>query len=467
MNDNIENKSVVIFDNTETSTFLTKSEVNFLLLPYFRLDKDSDSNHRIEFTEMQQQGDKTVEVFWTVNPHPDFGLPRDFERRLHRAVEHYLSFMPRPISNPVPLPNIRELSRIMGVTCSGRFAEKVRHGFNAMMMTRIMSKRSYYHKSKKAWIEDEFTLYDKIVFKGEMISKNEKADRIYAYFATVYLDNLNAMYVRPIDYEYLKSLTPVSSRLYEILGVKFYGHKNFIQYRYSNLCRLLSVKQQKTLSRARQQFDCKHEELKQSGFISSYTWIPIPWIKNDWYIRFVPGERFFNEIKMAQASKLAEAQQLITPNPAAIAEMDITPSIEEFNPDESIAFSGFNTNEFDDPLWSLFSGIVKKYPEFHLRETDREWFKQRIEGTENWRILNLREEIRNWEDWLETEYRQKNKNKNNKFPQSNFKGSLVNWLSHSLRAVNQWETSNFNASDTKRTGRKGFDLPSDYPIDVM
>ncbi|MEZ4568616.1 MAG: hypothetical protein R2860_17185, partial [Desulfobacterales bacterium] len=228
-----------------------KSEVNFLILPYFSLDKDADVNRRLEFNEIAQRGDEMFEIFWTVIPHSEFGLPRDFERRLQRAIEHSLTCMPRPISNPVPLPGIRELSRLMGVTCNGRFAEKVKNGLTTMMMTAIISKRSYYNKSKKAWLDERFHLYDKIVFKDELLSDGQTAERTYVYFTSGYLDNLNALYVRPMDFEYLKSIRPISSRLYEILGVKFYGHRDFIMYRYSTLCKILPLKRQKTLARAR------------------------------------------------------------------------------------------------------------------------------------------------------------------------------------------------------------------------
>ncbi|MDA8402758.1 MAG: hypothetical protein M0Z56_00965 [Desulfobacteraceae bacterium] len=467
MNDDKKNQVVEVEQNAAVSKYLTKAEVNFLVMPYFSLDKDADSNRRIEFRDMQQRGNETFEIVWTVIPHPDFGLPRDFERRLQRAVEHSLTFIPRPLSNPVPLPCIRELARMMGVNCNGGFAESVKQGLITMMMTGIMSKRSYYNKNKKAWLDEGFHLYDKIIFKGEKISGNEKADRNYAYFTSGYLDNLNAMYVRPIDFEYLKSLRPIASRLYELLGVKFYGHQDFIQYKYSTLCNLLPIRKQKTLSRSRQQLERSHKDLKRTGFIGTYGWIEIQGVKDDWYIHYVPGERFFNEITAAQQASSVGCRSLRIPvmenetgqSPDTVAEI--------YESGEDTRLYGFNSGPEPDALWSLFAEIVRKYPEFDLRDQDRNWLKERVQEDSGFKPVDLMYEIRNWGDWLDIQHRKKTRNEKNKFPRSNFKGSLMNWLQHSLNTFSREKTNGFVSVDQKKPGRKGFDLPSDFRVDVM
>jgi len=66
----------------------------------------------------------------------------------------------------------------------------------------------------------------------------------------------------------------IASRLYEILGVKFYGLRNkrhnFICYRYSKLYQLLPVTPHKYISLAKQQLNSGNNELKDTGFISKY-----------------------------------------------------------------------------------------------------------------------------------------------------------------------------------------------------
>jgi hypothetical protein len=436
----------------------TKAEVNFLVLPYFSLDKDGAPNRSIEFNEIQQRGDETFEIVWNVIPHQKFGMPRDFERRLQRAVEHSISNLPRPISNPVPLPSFRELARIMGVACSGQFVERVKQGLTAMMMTAIMSKRSYYNKRKKAWLEEGFHLYDKIIFKGEELSDDQTADQTYVHFTSGYIDNLNAMYVRPIDFEYLKSLRPIASRLYELLGVKFYGHNEHIQYKYSTLCKLLPVRRQKSMSRSRQQLESAHAKLKNTGFLGSYSWKSIRGVRDDWYIRYEPGKRFFDEIKELKERPSDDI------HPA--------PLVEAITSEQDIAAHRGGFDELDhysnhDPVWSIFASVVKKYREFDFLSEDIEWFHQRVIENSSWNNLNLMEEIKNWGDWLNIEHRKKCGKKENKFPQSNFKGSLMNWLKQSLKAVKVEKNKDLASINQESHGRKGWDLPSDYRIDIM
>jgi hypothetical protein len=251
-----------------------KAEVNLLTLPYFCLDKYANSHRQIEVREIQQRDNEIFEKIWTVRPGQDFRLPSDFERRLQRTVEYSISSLPRPITNPVPLPGFRKLALLMGVACTGKFVKRVKDGFLTMIKTEIRSRRSYYNKLTTSWIDNDFSLYKKIVFKGEKLPDGKKADRNYAYLSSEYLSNLNSMYVRPIDFEYLKSLKPIASRLYELLGVKFYGHNDFIQYKYSTLCSLLPISRQKTLSRARQQLEAAHQELNGPDLSNTLSGLP-------------------------------------------------------------------------------------------------------------------------------------------------------------------------------------------------
>jgi len=161
-------------------------------------------------------------------------------------------------------------------------------------------------------------LYDRIVLKGESLSDGEIANTNYVHLGSWYLSNINARYVKPIDYDYYKSLQrPIASRLYEILSVKFYGLMEsggkFIRYRYSTLCDLLPVKRQKYFSRAKQIMDPSHKKLEKTGFLSGYAWDDIADEKRDWYIYYFPGERAKDEIKRFKELEKQKPQKLAPP----------------------------------------------------------------------------------------------------------------------------------------------------------
>jgi hypothetical protein len=77
------------------------------------------------------------------------------------------------------------------------------------------------------------------------------ADSLYLELNAPFLSSLASFYVKPIDFEYYESLgNPVTQRLYELLGVKFYGLQDspYVKLAYTKLCRLLPLSPQRLTS---------------------------------------------------------------------------------------------------------------------------------------------------------------------------------------------------------------------------
>jgi hypothetical protein len=131
------------------------------------------------------------------------------------------------IKNPIPLGSLYNICKKMNIEkYGGKEYKKIKEAFTRIKTTSIESKGTFYSKDKKQWIEDIFSLYDRVVFKGKKISDNEISDNNYLFLGIWYLQNLNSFYIKPIDYNYLQSLkNKIASRFYEILGVKFYLQK--------------------------------------------------------------------------------------------------------------------------------------------------------------------------------------------------------------------------------------------------
>lgn len=139
--------------------------------------------------------------------------------------------------------------------------KKIKEAFKRIKTTSIEPKGTFYSKDNNQWVEDIFSLYDRVIFKGEKI-----ADGNYLFLGSWYLQNLNSFYIKPIDYNYLQSLkSKIASRLYEILRVKFYGlrskRENFFCYKYSKLCQLLPITPHEYISLAKQQVGSGNHEL--------------------------------------------------------------------------------------------------------------------------------------------------------------------------------------------------------------
>ncbi|GAI77341.1 unnamed protein product, partial [marine sediment metagenome] len=143
-------------------------------------------------------------------------------------------------------------------------------------------------------------------------------DNNYLFLGSWYLQNLNSRHTKPIDYTYWRSLkSKIASRLYEILGVKFYGIRNkkedHIRYKYSTLCQLLPVTPYRYFSDAKWQLNFAHDELKDSGFIVEYEWSENG--KKDWLIYYWPGERAKEEIRKAKMRIISFQTEEYLPGP--------------------------------------------------------------------------------------------------------------------------------------------------------
>jgi len=287
---------------------IINSEVNLLVFPFFALDKKGQKKRtKVEYRDIVKRGDEKVEILWQVTSNSEYGYPGIFDRKVYKVIEYIITGSLRrngKIENPVSLGSLYNLCKRMDIKRFGGVQyKKIKEALERIGATRIKSKGTFYSKKRKEWIEDAFGLYDRVIFKGKTLPNGKIADTNYLFLGSWYLQNLNSFYIKPIDYNYFKNLkSEIASRLYEILGVKFYGLRNkrqgFICYRYSKLCQLLPVVPQKYISDAKRQLDPAHKELRNTEFLSKYNWEEN--LGKDWLVYYWPGERVKKEKKRAK-----------------------------------------------------------------------------------------------------------------------------------------------------------------------
>jgi len=206
----------------------------------------------------------------------------------------------------------------MGITDAGDNYQRIKKALERIRMTGIKSEGAFYHKGKKEWTSKVFGLYDSIIFRGEKLEDGSIAEKNLLYLGNIYLQNLNSFNIKPIDYTYWRSLeSKIASRLYEILGIKFYGIRNkkegFIRYKYSTLCQLLPVTPHEYISSAKRQLNPGNNELRDTGFISKYEWSENG--NEDWLIYYWPGERAKEEMKRAKIKNIDDRTEEYLPGP--------------------------------------------------------------------------------------------------------------------------------------------------------
>jgi len=287
-----------------------RCEVNGLVYPFFFLTKGSKADS-IETRTKRRVGEETIEAVWRVTPHPACGRPGPLAHRVHRAVEQLVTERGLPIENPIEF-SIHNLCRRMGMKAGGTEYRKVREALIAIRGTQVESKGMFYAKNLARYVDQVFSLYERIIFTGERLHDGSLAEKNLLYLGSWYLASLNARYVKPLDYHYYLGLrTPIARRLYELLGVKFYRVAEraypLIRYRYSTLCRLLPVMRHGYHSRMRQQLGPAHEELLRSGFLAEARNAPVPY-RSDWYIYYRAGHKALAEIDTVNRAKKRRAR---------------------------------------------------------------------------------------------------------------------------------------------------------------
>jgi hypothetical protein len=279
--------------------------VNFLRYPFFALTtKDLQKVEKIEYTEERSENGEKQRVFWRVSKNIVHGFPGPFDKRVRRAIEEILDNHSRPIPQLVRIGSTYSLCKLTGFTPSGKIKQMVKRALQRIAATTIDQDNAFYDKTRKIWLprtEGTFHLFD-VFFKGQILPNGESADAIYLLLSPLYVRSLNAFYVKPLDYAYLRSLkTPLTQRLYEVYGLRFRGLRDssYARYDYEELCQTLPITPQKRFDNAKKILEPHHRKLKATGFLTKYEWrgrqSQYPWEILCW-----PGPKAKEELKRAR-----------------------------------------------------------------------------------------------------------------------------------------------------------------------
>ena len=303
-----EDLSLIIETTEETKDLvplgIVKTEANFATLPFFALSRQ-DASRRIEaeYRTMVERDGQRLEVLWQVTANAKYGYPRPFDRKVHKAIEHIITEGGFPVTNPVSFSIYRILQLLKLAEKGGKNYRKVRESLERVVTTTVKSEGTFFDKSKKQYITDVFHLYDRVIFRGRQLPNGETAESNYLFLSSWYLSSLNAYYIRPLDFVYLRSLrSDIASRLYELLGLKFYGvfqhNRRYWRVEYRELCDLLPITTQRYYSDAQRYLGPAHEELEKTGFLEKVEWAKES--TGTWHIKYYPGKRAREEVARTQ-----------------------------------------------------------------------------------------------------------------------------------------------------------------------
>lgn len=290
-----------------TSIRRLRAEANLVRFPFFDLSRESHRAKRdvLEVRETKRGDDGLrIETVWTVERSVKSVFPGELARRLHReVVERTISELPRPVKNPICLGSFRDICAKLHIKIGGTAAKRIQSAFLSIVSATIHSKSTFFLKASKRYLQESFHLYEGVAFAGKPLPDGRTADAVYVTLAAWYIDNINANYVAPLDFEYLRKLRgSVASRMYELLHhwffVAFRTTHAVVERRYSTICAYFPLARQDTLWKAKKQLRDAHKQHHGNGYLDCLPeWRAIQGTKDDWTIIYTPGQKARDEYR--------------------------------------------------------------------------------------------------------------------------------------------------------------------------
>ena len=198
-----------------TPLSVLRTETVLSRFPIHNLGKHGRVN--IHIVQTNAQGE--VDLRWAVSYNDLYGPPGPLAYKLDTiVVNQILDTLPRPLPRVIKIGSQRQTCRLLDLEVSGRQQAYVKSAFHQNASAYIVAKLRYKGRDGTARrLEAGFTRYS-VIFTGELLPDGTTADAIYLVLSDPYHDILNHAPVRPLDYAYLKALTPTAQRFYEILN---------------------------------------------------------------------------------------------------------------------------------------------------------------------------------------------------------------------------------------------------------
>ncbi len=188
--------------------------------PVHRISKRG--NIQIEISERGDAGELVTK--WEVSHNTKYGQPGALAYKVDTLiVNRRIDETPRPVPEILKLGSLKEIGDELGLADSGKNRSDIRRALHQNAGAYITARRTYKGADgveRTAEISD--TRYG-IVFTGEKFPDGSRADAVYLILHRGYREIINTAPIRPLDYDYLRDLSPGAQRFYELISYQIYA----------------------------------------------------------------------------------------------------------------------------------------------------------------------------------------------------------------------------------------------------
>lgn len=284
-------------------------------LPMHTLSTQGQMQVRLE--KRDESGD--ISLLWEVSPSREFGEPRQLAYRLDTLlINKRLDEAGTPTPKIIRLGSLRSICRELGLTESGHNFDDIRQALSQNAGAAIKTKLHYRDREgKQRKLEAVFTRYS-AVFTGDSLPDGSEADGVFIVMNDIYQGFLNHVPRRPLDFTYLRQLTPSACRFYEIVSFRIFSALKHgwprVSLVYSEYCEATGQRRLPTGTEVSKQMYKLHKPHLDNGYLIKVEFEKIVGIDGqpDWHIWYAPGPRAkdeyvkFNSRREAGGEKSAE-----------------------------------------------------------------------------------------------------------------------------------------------------------------
>lgn len=245
---------------------------------------------------------------WEVSYNSKYGQPGPLAYKVDTLViNRSIEEARRPLPELIRLGSLRDIANAVGTGEANTSTLKKALLQNA---SAFISAKIRFKRGDGAEVTTEFagTRYS-LVFTGEKLPDGRKADAVYLVLNSWYRQVLDSAQTRPLDYDYLKDLSPGAQRLYELLSFQMYGAQTYARPRaklvYSEFCTYAPQTRYLEFEQVKKQMHKLHAPHRKSGYIAAVQFEAVTDDKGqpDWHMLYTPGPKAKGEFALATGRK--------------------------------------------------------------------------------------------------------------------------------------------------------------------
>ncbi len=275
---------------------IIRSETVLSKLPIHNLSKKGTIDIRI--ARKNAAGD--IELLWSVSPSRAHGEPRQLAYKIDTLlINRRIDNTGRPLPHRLRLGSMKEICCELELPVSGRSYAEIKRALMQNAFAGVTAKVRYRGMDgRERTLEAAFNRYG-VIFTGDKFPDGSRADAVFLLFNEPYREVLNNAPLRPLDYNYLKALTPGAQRFYEIVSYRMFAAIRHglphAKISYSDYCMFSAQQRYVEYDRVKKQMYKLHRPHLASGYLKRAHLEPIEAGDQegqpDWMMFYGPGRK--------------------------------------------------------------------------------------------------------------------------------------------------------------------------------